>query len=286
MRAEASLPTLWITGAGGLIGHHFARAAAAQGRWNVIPLTRTELDLLDAAAVTARFRRDRPTVVVHCAALSKTPACQADPDLARRCNVEVTRQLADLAGDGRFVVFSTDLIFDGRGGNYAENASPNPLHVYGETKVAAEAAVRAHPRHLIVRTSLNYGTSPTADRSFAEEMLLAVRAGKMLSLFTDEFRSPLTVADTVATVLGLLAVGATGTYHVAGRERLSRWEIGELVAGPHPELRGKLRADSLRHYQGPPRAPDTSLDCGKTVRLLGREIPGLRERLAPVPKAQ
>lgn len=286
MRAEASLPTLWITGAGGLIGHHFARAATGLGRWNVIPLTRTELDLLDAAAVTARFRHDRPAVVVHCAALSKTPACQADPDLARRCNVEVTRQLAELAGDGRFVFFSTDLIFDGRSGNYAENTPPNPLHVYGETKVAAEAAVRAHPRHLVVRTSLNYGSSPTGDRSFAEEMLLAVRAGKMLSLFTDEFRSPLAVADTVAAVLDLLAVGATGTYHVAGRERLSRWEIGELVAGQHPELRGKLRADSLRRYQGPPRAPDTSLDCGKTVRLLGREIPGLLERLGPMTTAQ
>lgn len=285
MRAEASLPTLWITGAGGLIGHHFARAAAALGRWNVIPLTRAELDLLDAAAVTARFRHDRPAVVVHCAALSKTPACQAEPELARRCNVEVTRQLAGLAGDGRFVFFSTDLIFDGRGGNYAENTPPNPLHVYGETKVAAEAAVRAHPRHLIVRTSLNYGTSPTADRSFAEEMLLAVRFGKMLSLFTDEFRSPLTVADTVTTVLDLLSASTTGTYHVAGRERLSRWEIGELVAGQHPELRGKLRADSLRRYQGPPRAPDTSLDCGKTVRLLGREIPGLRERLGQMAAA-
>jgi dTDP-4-dehydrorhamnose reductase len=281
MRAEAELPTLWITGAGGLIGHHFARAAAAQGRWNVIPLTRADLDLLDAAAVQERFRRERPAAVVHCAALSKTPACQADPGLARRCNVEVTRQLAGLAGDGRFVFFSTDLIFDGRGGNYAENAPPNPLHVYGETKVAAETAVRAHPRHLIVRTSLNYGTSPTGDRSFAEEMLLAVRAGKTLSLFADEFRSPLTVEDTVATVIDLLAAGATGTYHVAGLERLSRWEIGEAVAAHHPELQGKLRADSLRHYQGPPRAPDTSLDCGKTVRLLGRAIPGLRERLGP-----
>ena len=286
MRAEAELPTLWITGAGGLIGHHFSRAAVAAERWNVIPLTRADLDLLDAAAVQERFRRERPAAVVHCAALSKTPACQADPRLARRCNVEVTRQLAGLAGDGRFVFFSTDLIFDGRGGNYAENAPPNPLHVYGETKVAAEAAVRTHPRHLIVRTSLNYGTSPTGDRSFAEEMLLAVRAGKTLSLFADEFRSPLTVADTVATVNDLLAAGATGTYHVAGRERLSRWEIGELVAGQHPELRGKLRADSLRHYQGPPRAPDTSLDCGKTVRLLRRAIPGLRERLGPMTTAQ
>ncbi len=279
MNASLNRPTLWITGSGGLIGHQLAHAAAALGRWDVVPLARRDLDLLEAGAVSERFRRDRPALVVHCAAMSKTPACQANPELARRCNVEVTRQLSELAGEGRFVFFSTDLIFDGRRGNYAENRPANPLHVYGETKVAAEAAVRAHPRHLIVRTSLNYGVSPTGDRSFAEEMLVAVRAGKTLSLFNDEFRSPITVEDTVAAVLDLLSAGATGTYHVAGSERLSRWEIGELVAARHPELSGKLRPESLRSYQGPPRSPDTSLDCGKTERLLGRKVPGLKERL-------
>ena len=248
MDESTDFPALWITGAGGLIGHHLARAAAALGRWNVVPITRGELDLLDSAAVTERFRRDRPAAVIHCAAMSKTPACQANSELARRSNVGVTRQLAELAGEGRFVFFSTDLIFDGRRGHYSENCPPNPLHVYGETKVVAEAAVRTHPRHLIVRTSLNYGESPTGDRSFVEEMLVAVRAGKTLSLFNDEFRSPITVGDTVATVLELLAAGATGTYHVAGSERLSRWEIGELVAVHHPELRGKLRPESLRSY--------------------------------------
>lgn len=272
-------PTVWITGAGGLIGHHLAVAATAMKRWNVVPLRREDLDLLDSQAVSQRFRRDRPAVVLHCAALSKTPACQANPALAHRTNVGVTRQLAELSVDGRFVFFSTDLIFDGRRGNYSENSPANPLHVYGETKVAAETAVRAHPRHLIVRTSLNYGLSPSRDRSFVEEMLVAVQSGKTLSLFTDEFRSPIAVADTVATVLELLAAGATGTYHVAGSERLSRWEIGELAAMHHPELRGKLRPESLLTYQGPPRAPDTSLDCAKTERLLGRRLPGLRERL-------
>jgi dTDP-4-dehydrorhamnose reductase len=254
-------------------------AATALNRWQVRPLARDDLNLLDPAAVAERFQRDRPAVILHCAALSKTPACQTDPILAHRTNVEVTRHLAELAGEGRFVFFSTDLIFDGRRGHYAENSPPNPLHVYGETKVAAETAVRVHPRHLIVRTSLNYGVSPTGDRSFAEEMLLAVRAGQTLSLFNDEFRSPITVADTVTTVLELLTAAATGTYHVAGGDRLSRWEIGELVAEHHPELRGQLRSASRRSYLGPPRAPDTTLDCGKTERFLGRNLPGLRERL-------
>lgn len=280
MGTSPDLPVLWVTGAGGLIGHHLAAGAAAAGRWRVMALDRGTLDLLDHAAVAERFRRDRPAAVLHCAALSKVPACQSDPGLARRINVDVSRQLADLAGDGRFVLFSTDLIFDGRRGNYPESSPPNPLHVYGETKAGAEAAVRCHPRHLIVRTSLNYGFSPAGDRSFVEEMLLAVRGGRTLSLFTDEFRSPIGVPDTVSLVLDLIAAGATGTWNVAGGERLSRWEIGELLAARHPELSGRLSPGSLREYRGPARAPDTSLDPAKTARLLGRKLPGLRQRLA------
>ena len=281
MNSPSPLSNLWVTGAGGLIGHHFAAAAARLGRWNVIPLTRTDLDLLDQSSVAARFQSEQPAVVVHCAAMSKTPACHANPQLARRTNVDATRQLAELLADGRFIFFSTDLVFDGRRGNYTETAEPNPLHVYGETKVAAETDVRRHPRHLIVRTSLNFGTSPTGDRSFNEEMLAAVRSGRKLSLFTDEFRNPLTVDATVTAVLELLLAGATGTVHVAGDRRLSRWEIGEFLARRHPELRGMIAPESLRSYQGPPRAPDTSLDCSKAHRLLGRIIPGLRPETGP-----
>lgn len=271
------LPAVWVTGAAGLIGSHFLRHPAANARrWRLIGLSRTELDLLDSAAAARRFSQDRPALIIHCAAMSKSPACQANPALARRSNVEVTQHLADLASDGRFVFLSTDLIFDGRKGGYAENDAPNPLHVYGETKVAAEALVRAHPRHLIVRTSLNSGTSPTGDRSFNEELLLAMRAGKPQRLFTDEFRNPIHVTDTVRLIWALIGGAATGTYHVAGREKLSRREIGEWLASRHPELRGQIEPASLRTYQGPPRAPDTSLDCGKTERLLGEPMPEFR----------
>jgi dTDP-4-dehydrorhamnose reductase len=277
MSDAQQMPALWVTGAAGLIGSHFLRHPAANAkRWRLIGLSRAELDLLDSAAVARRFNQDRPALIIHCAAMSKSPACHANPALARRINVEVTEQLAELAEDGRFVFLSTDLIFDGRRGGYAENDAPNPLHVYGETKVAAEAIVRIHPRHLVIRTSLNCGTSPTGDRAFNEELLLAVRAGKPQRLFTDEFRNPIHVTDTVRLIWALIGVAATGTYHVAGREKLSRWEIGEWLASRHPELRSRIEPTSLRTYQGPPRAPDTSLNCGKAERLLGGPMPAFR----------
>src|ERR1051325_905671 len=182
----------WITGAGGLIGNYLLQTATAFAPdWEVNGLTRARLDLLDFDSVRRFFDHDKPQLVLHCAALTKTPACQENPDLARKLNVDATRLLAELATDIPFVFFSTDLVFDGRKRNYAETDPVNPLNVYAETKVAAEKAVLQNPRHTVIRTSLNLGRSPTADRSFNEERRRASESGKTLRLFTDGFRCPI-----------------------------------------------------------------------------------------------
>src|SRR4051812_27686555 len=112
-------PTAWITGAGGLIGNWIVRVAATQTpEWSVRALTRQELDLTDFPAVRQRFSQERPALIIHCAAISQSPACQANPALAHKLNVKVTGMLAELAADTPFVFFSSDLVFDGRQGNY------------------------------------------------------------------------------------------------------------------------------------------------------------------------
>ena len=277
-RAEAS--RVWVTGAGGLIGHQLiATAPGSVPGVTAIPLVRAQLELTDRAAVADRFRADRPAAIIHSAALSRSPACQADPALARQLNVEVTRQLAELAMEIPFVLLSTDLVFDGRQGNYAEDDAVGPLSVYAETKVAAEEIARAHPCHLIVRTSLNYGTSPTGDRSFAEELAHAWRAGRTTPLFDDEFRCPIAAIETARAIWGVLRQGVVGTFHVAGRERLSRWQIGQLVAARHPELKALIVTSSLKTFQGAPRPADVSLDCTKAERALGHPLPKFTEWL-------
>jgi len=274
----------WITGAGGLIGSALVRTAAsfAPGR-QVRGLQRTELDLTDDRAVRELFQRDKPGLLIHCAGLTKTPLCQQDPALARKLNVKVTARLAELAADIPLIFFSTDLVFDGRKGNYDETASPNPLNVYAETKIAAERIVLANPRHTVIRASLNGGTSPTGDRGFNEEMRRAWQAGKTLKLFTDEFRCPIPAAVTAQAVWSLAAKDQPGLYHLAGRERLSRWQIGRLLAGRWPQLNPRLEAASLDEYEGPPRSPDTSLNSGKIQKLLPFPLPGLTDWLAAHP---
>lgn len=184
------------------------------------------------------------------------------------------------------ILFSSDLVFDGREGNYDEAASPNPLTVYAETKVAAEQIVLANSGHTVIRTSLNGWTSPTGNRGFNEQLRNSWKAGQTLRLFTDEFRSPIASIVTARGVWELAAQNRPGLYHLAGRERLSRWEIGQLIAARWPQFNLQIKATSASEYQGPPRPLDSSLDSGKIQKLLSFPLPSLSEWLQNHPNEE
>lgn len=262
----------WITGAGGLIGSHLAAAKPAAG-WTARGLTRDALDLADAAAVRHRFRAECPDLIIHCAALSGSVECEQHPARARAQNIEVTARLAELCAGARLIFLSTDLVFDGRRGGYTELDSVNPMGVYAGSKAEAERIVLANPRHTVVRTSLNGGISPRGNRGFDEQARLAWRAGRTLRLFTDEFRCPIDASVTARAVWELVGADATGLFHVAGAERLSRFALGGLLADRWPEWNPRIEAASLAGYDGPPRPPDCSLNCAKVQRLLSFPLP-------------
>ena len=133
----------WVTGAGGLIGHQIVLAAPRHAPdWEVCALTRERLELSDFDAVSRAFEAQRPALLIHCAALSRSPACETDPGLATLSNVRVTEHLSRLAEGIPFFFLSTDLVFDGRRGHYAEGDPVNPLSVYAATKLAQEHLVR------------------------------------------------------------------------------------------------------------------------------------------------
>jgi len=274
----------WITGANGLIGNYLVRTAAKFApAWRLRALTRAQLDLLNFAAVRREFQQDQPHLVIHCAALTDIAEAQAKPALTRRINVETTQLLAELATGIRLVFFSTDHVFDGRKGNYIETDPVNPIHVYGETKVAAEQFVLQNPRHLVVRTSINGGISHKGNRGFNEQLRLAWKTGRKMKLFTDEFRSPIFAGETARAVWELVAQNHTGLFHIAGAERLSRWQIGQLLASRWPEAKANIEPGSAKDFPGPTRAPDTSFNVSKVQKVLSMPLPGLTEWLAANP---
>lgn len=278
---------IWITGAGGFVGNAIVQSASAYGRdYTVSALTRREIDLTDFEAVSARFRQDNPDFVIHTAAMARSPDCQANPTLARKINVDATAHLAELAQDVGFIFFSTDLVFDGRKGNYIETDEPNPLSVYAETKLAAEKVIIQNPRHTVVRCSLVAGASPKGNHSFNEELRGAWKAGKTTKLFHDEYRTPIHVDVVTRAIWEIVARKHAGLFHLAGAEKFSRMQLGELVAARHPELTPRMESRSLREYQGPPRPADASLNCAKLQSLVSFKLAGLNEWLEQHPDAE
>ena len=274
-------PLVLITGVAGLIGHYLIKTAPRWApQWDVRGITRQDVDLTDAANLTGIVRSLKPLAIIHCAALSRTKDCEQDPKSARRINVEVTAHLAQLSQDIPFLFLSSGEVFDGRTGWYRETDEPNPINVYGQTKLEAEQAVLQNPRHTAVRIVLTAGTSETGDRGFVEDMCRTAKAGKDVTLYADEFRCPLPAGVIVRVIWELVDRKQPGLYHLGGSERLSRWEIGQALLPWYPELNGRLVEGSSHNHQGAPRPADLSLKCDNIQSLLSFRIPGFREWLA------
>ena len=264
-----------------MIGQYLVKTAP---RWapdrDMQGLTRADLDLTDRTNVERTWQSIKPNAVIHCAALSRTKACEQDPEQARRINAEDTAHLAQLSQDIPFIFLSSGEVFDGSTGWYGETDEPNPINVYGQTKLEAEQAVLQNPRHTVVRIVLTAGTSETGDRSFVEDMYRTAKAGKDVTLYADEFRCPLPAGVIARVIWELVDREQPGLYHLGGSDRLSRWEIGETLLPWCPELKGHLMKGSARNHVGSPRPADLSLRCDKIQSLLSFRIPGFREWLA------
>jgi dTDP-4-dehydrorhamnose reductase len=266
---------LLITGASGLLGAYLLRAVenrrdlvarGGPGGGERFGIVLRPLDLTDSTAVADAFRADRPDVVLHAAALARVADCVRDPERAARINAEATAILAGLAAEAgtRFVLVSTDLVFDGENAPYTEADSPRPLSVYGRTKRAAEEAALAVPRSAVVRVSLLYGPSLHGRPSFFDELAAALRAGRPITLFRDEWRTALDLITAAQALLAVARSNVTGVLHLGGPERVSRLEMGLrlakfLQADPSPIV----AADRAAVPSAEPRPRDVSLDSSR-----------------------
>ncbi len=214
-----------VTGGAGLVAGHLVRTAPAGTEVDVTwrragPVAGPaahQLDLCDQAATAALVARVRPDVVVHTA---YSQASEADV-------VDATRAVAQAAADAgaRLVHLSSDMVFGGEAAPYDEDAVPDPVNDYGRWKLQAEEEVRARvPEALVTRTSLVTSGDPLDHQ--AQWLVRTLSAGQAVTLFHDEYRTPVRADALAAALWGLVAEGATGVVHLAGPERLSRAEVG------------------------------------------------------------
>jgi dTDP-4-dehydrorhamnose reductase len=266
---------LLVTGASGVLGGYLIRRLTQHGHplvaWN--GPRASGVDLLDHAAVTIAFRAAAPDIVIHTAALARIADCYRHPERARRINTAGTGLLADLCADvkARLVHVSTDLVFDGEHAPYRETDPPTPLSFYGQTKAAAEPAVLAHPGNAVVRVALLFGPSRQAMPSFFDEQFRALREGREITLFEDEWRTPIDLAMAAHALEELALSDAEGIFHVGGRERLSRLEMGRELAKALGVSLDLVRPSRREAVPAPePRPRDTSLDSSRWRAAFGQ----------------
>lgn len=284
-----------ITGASGQLGGHLVRQLAGAGRAGEIlalagkgdigapGVALRRIDLADLDALRACVASYRPTHMVHAAAMTSVADAYQQPALAERVNTDATRALAEAAVEcgARFVFCSTDMVFAGDAAPYSETSPANPLSQYGRTKAAAERLLQPLPRALAVRIPLMYGFACTTRPTTFAQQVAALKNGQPLKLFTDEFRTPIWVADAAAALLALARGEQTGILHVAGPHRLSRYEMGEQFAHcleiSKPNL---VPISRLSIAAAEPRPADLSLNGEQFIRMFPRLTLGPIRRAA------
>jgi dTDP-4-dehydrorhamnose reductase len=274
-----------VTGGSGYLGGWVARLARRE--WDVTatfflhpadepPVAWRHLDVRDEAAVRSLVSRVRPDVVVHTAA--ERPGSEVD---FAAVNGAGTRHVARAAAErgARLIHLSTDVVFDGEKGGYVEEDLPRPVHAYGRSKARAEEEVRqAGGEAVIIRTSLIYGWRPTIGRH-TQWIIDGLAAGKTVRLFTDEFRNPIWVQSLASALVELAGSTVTGVLHVAGAQKLSRYDFGLRLLRFHGRDPAAVLPTSARAL-GLSRPLNCTLDCSRARVLLATPLPGVDEVLA------
>ncbi len=185
-----------------------------------------ELDIRNAGRCAALVRETGPDVIVHAAALTDVDYCESHAEEAFTINGIGTGNVAAAAraAGALLVYYSTDYIFDGtKTEPYREEDAPNPLSVYGKSKLRGEEQVRRHClEHLILRTSWLFGCN---GKNFVRTIVGAARKGQPLRVVDDQRGSPTFTRDLAARTLALLDAGCRGTYHVTNRGNCTWYEL-------------------------------------------------------------
>jgi dTDP-4-dehydrorhamnose reductase len=212
-----------ITGAAGLFGHGLV--AAFSLRHTVIPLTRADADITDADAVRVLLERIRPEVVVHPAGIPDLDIADADPARAHLVNVEGTRHVVESArAVGAAVVYiSTDAVFNGQSTRpYVESDQPDPITVYGRTKLAGEILTQTQPQHWIFRVPVLFGPGKT---NFIEKGLRKIAAGEDYRVASDQIGCATYTVDAGYKIMEVVEARRYGLYHLANQGTCTRFEL-------------------------------------------------------------
>ncbi|KAM4676808.1 methionine adenosyltransferase 2 subunit beta isoform 2-T2 [Discoglossus pictus] len=289
-----------VTGATGLLGRSVYKEFK-DNNWHVLGCGYSRarprfeyLNLLDAAAVKALVQDFKPHVIVHCAAERRPDIIENRPENASMLNVGASENLAkEAAAIGAFLIYiSSDYVFDGTHPPYLEDSVPNPLNIYGKTKLEGERVVlQNHEGAAVLRIPVLYGDVQKLEESAVTILFDKVQhSNKSANMDHWLQRFPTYVQDVASVCLQLAEKrlqdpSIKGIFHWSANEQMTKYEIACAMADAFNLPSSHLRPITDEPVGGTPRPWNPQLDCSKLEALgIGQRTPfrvGIRESLWP-----
>jgi len=248
-----------VVGANGMLGQDLMALLGDRGHGVDI----ADIDITSPESVFKVIGALKPEVVINCAAYTDVDGCESNPERAMAVNGEGVAYLAMACRDigALLVQVSTDYIFDGaKGTPYVEDDAPNPLGVYGESKLAGEMNTAFCPEHLIVRTQWLYGMH---GKNFVETMLRLGTEKDEVAVVDDQIGSPTWTADLSRAIIALIDSSCRGIYHAANAEYCS-WNGFAKAIFEETGLNVAVKPMTTTELNRPARRPlYSTLECSK-----------------------
>jgi dTDP-4-dehydrorhamnose reductase len=234
-----------ITGANGLLGQNLQKVLEAN--YNLIltdiqpqslrpiPLKTADYftcDITQEKVVYELITKQSPDMIIHTAAMTDVDGCETNPELAIKIHVNGTENIVKAcSAKTRFVILSTDYVFNGKKGPYREADIPSPISVYGKTKYEAEQIVQnTLDNFLILRTTVMYGHGIKLRLNFPEWVISKLSSGESIRVVDDQWSNTTLAGNAAALVKVLLEKASSGIYNIAGSEIVSRFHFAEEIA--------------------------------------------------------
>ena len=278
---------IFIAGISGLLGLNLALHAKDRHQLSGCYLNHpillegvslARVDLTQSGDTIDAITTIRPDVVINTVALTDVDRCQKDPQLALSQNVDSAHNvaLACKATGARLIHISTDQLFDGPQTWKTETHPLSPPNHYGKTKMRAEEVVtKVCPGALVIRTNF-FGWGTSLRTSFSDWIIGAIRGQQTLTMFTDVFFTPILINDLADILDGLIETGATGVFHVAGADRLSKHDFASRLAKVFGLSDDNIRPISVEEFNFAAMRPkEMSLGSHKSEQWLQAEMPGV-----------
>jgi len=243
---------LFIIGIGSLTGSKIAQLGKndyeISGSFNlrdpkIESINSLKFDISKNESLEKILNEISPNVIINCTALNNVDYCENHQDESKKINSDFLKELSEISNIAniKLVHLSTDSIFDGtKKIPYLETDAPNPINVYGKTKLLGEKSVLVYPKNLVVRASILYGllpksidsldTSSKKPTNFSQWLISKLGRNEKVNIITDEISTPIIADDFANSILYLISKNKIGLFHSAPNVQISRYDFSIKLA--------------------------------------------------------